>query len=198
MNIDYNLLFNEHITEFCNKANQKISALFRIRNSLDSKHAAILCNSFIMSAFNYCPLIWMFCTKSAAKRIVSTHHRAIRAVNLDFNTPGHELYKVHNATPIHTRNLQLLLIEVYKTLHHLNPEFMWNLFSENLINYQLRRGKILKLPVMSARSGQNTFLFRSVMAWNHLPSQIKGAESLANLRNLLKSHNIYCQCTCCR
>ena len=108
------------------------------------------------------------------------------------------MYKVHNATPIHTRNLQLLLIEVYKTLHHLNPEFMWNLFSENRINYQLRRGKILKLPEMSARSGQNTFLFRSVMAWNHLPSQIKGAESLANLRNLLKSHNIYCQCTCCR
>ena len=152
-----------------------------------------------MSALNYCPLVWMFCTKTAATRIDSTHKRAIRAVNLDFNTYGHQLFTVHSVTQVHERNLNLLLIEVYKTIHHLNPEFMWNLFSENCVKYNLRRGKILKLPVFPARAGQNTFLFRAVMAWNSLPCEIKVSETVSEFKTRLKKiAKIYCQCTCCR
>ena len=29
---------------------------------------------------------------------------------------------------IHTQNLQYLMAEAYKSLHHLKPEFMWELF----------------------------------------------------------------------
>lgn len=197
--IDCKLSFNNHIFELCNKANQKINALLRIRNYLNSKQAEILCSSYVMSAFNYCPLIWMFCSKTAGRKIDSTHKRAIRAVNLDFSTCSNELLKAHNITPIHRRNLKLLLMEVFKSLKRLNPELMWNLFSENHVKYSLRRGKILKLPNLPARNGQNTFLFRAVMAWNSLPCHFKVAETKAEFKSLLTGlADIYCQCQYCR
>ena len=198
VNIDCKLSFNNHIFELCNKANQKTNALLRIRNYLNLKQAEILCNSYVMSALNYCPLIWMFCSKTAGKKLDSTHKRAIRAVHLDFSTCSDELLEVHSITPLHRRNLQLLLTEVYKTVNHLNPEFMWNLFSENHIKYNLRCGKILNLPCLPARNGQNTLIFRAVMAWNHLPCHIKVADSLPKFKSFLSSLvDIYCQCRYC-
>ena len=118
--IDQNLMFNGHISDICNKANQKISALLRIRNFLNTKQAETLSNSYILSAFNYCPLIWMFCNKTASKKIDSTHKRALRATYLDFNTCSLDLFEAYSARPIHRRNLELLLIEMFKTLNHLN------------------------------------------------------------------------------
>ena len=196
--IDHRLTFNDHIFEICNKANRKISALLRIRNFLNKKQAEILSNSYILSAFNYCPLIWMFCTKTAGQKIDSTHKRAIRAINLDFSTHSPDLFETYNVIPIHRRNLELLLIEVFKTLHHLNPELMWNLFSVKHIKYQLRRGVTLELPALPARNGQNTFLFRAIMAWNHLPAKTKATDSLSEFISQLKSLVIYCHCTYCR
>ena len=81
----------------------------------------------------------------------------------------------------------------------MNPEFMWNIFSENHVKYNLRRGKILKLPSFPARNGQNTLLFRAVMAWNSLPCHVKAAETLTEFKSLLIGLvEIYCQCQYCR
>ena len=46
-------------------ANNKASAFSRVAEYLDQDKRLILYNTFIMSDFNYCPLIWMFCGKDA-------------------------------------------------------------------------------------------------------------------------------------
>ena len=55
--LDNKLNFNSHIEGICKKANQKISALFRIRKYLDREKAKLLSNSFVLSHFRYCSLI---------------------------------------------------------------------------------------------------------------------------------------------
>ena len=108
----------------CNKANQSIKGLLRIRKYLTHRKAELICNAYILSRFNYCPLIWMFSSKKGADIINYTHKRALRAVTNDFSMSLDEILSKTNTNSIHHKNLCALLIEVYKSLNSLNPEFM--------------------------------------------------------------------------
>ena len=72
-------LFDMHITEMCKKINNRTNALLRVRKFVDQRKARILCSAYVMSGFYYCNLIWMFCSKSAEKRINRSHKRALSA-----------------------------------------------------------------------------------------------------------------------
>ena len=62
--LDRKLNFKTHIQSLCKTASQKIKALFRIRPYLNFRCAKHLCEGYILSTFNYCPLIWMFSSKA--------------------------------------------------------------------------------------------------------------------------------------
>ena len=72
--IDTKLSFNPHVTELCKKSNQKLRALRRVRHFLSEDQAKFLVNSYILSPFNYCPLVWMFCSKGGSDLIEKCHH----------------------------------------------------------------------------------------------------------------------------
>ena len=61
--IDAGPKFDQHVKTLCQKVNQNIKAISRIANLLDLEKAKLLYNSFLLSNFNYCPLIWIFCGK---------------------------------------------------------------------------------------------------------------------------------------
>ena len=52
------LSFEHHITYLCKKACQKLQALARIAHYMDFKKRRSLMKAFVISQFNYCPLIW--------------------------------------------------------------------------------------------------------------------------------------------
>ena len=74
--IDWKLNFNNHINVLCSKATAKLKALYRLRTKLNSTQMMILYNSFIMSIFNYCPVVWMFCGKTANAKINNIQRKA--------------------------------------------------------------------------------------------------------------------------
>ena len=57
--IDSKLSFDTHIDKICKKASVKLNTLPRISPLLDFKKKKLLINSFFISQFNYCQLIWM-------------------------------------------------------------------------------------------------------------------------------------------
>ena len=57
--IDSNLNFKEHILSLCKKANRKLHALSRVSKYMTLNKRRILMKSFIISQYNYCPLIWI-------------------------------------------------------------------------------------------------------------------------------------------
>ena len=67
--IDSESNFDMHVKELCQKINQKLCAFSRIRPFLTREKAKILLTSIVMSNLSYCPLIWIFCSKSANKEI---------------------------------------------------------------------------------------------------------------------------------
>ena len=59
--IDSKLTFNKHIETLCSKVNKKACAFDRLNNYISREQALTVCNAVILSNFNYCPLIWLFC-----------------------------------------------------------------------------------------------------------------------------------------
>ena len=143
--IDHKLTFSSHIQNICSQANRKTNALLRIRRYVDKDRAHLLCNAYILSCFKYCPLIWMFHSKGDAKRIQSTQIRAIRAETSDFATSSDDILSAYNIEPIHTTNLRFMLVEVFKSINRLNPDFLWDLFLQKNLAMSLRGGKSLKV-----------------------------------------------------
>ena len=105
--IDSKLKFNLHVIQLCVKASQKVHALARVKVKL-------IMRSFIMSHFNYCPLIWMFHDRATNSRINKIHGRALRIVYRDTESSFDELLAKGNSVSVHQRNLQLLMIEICK------------------------------------------------------------------------------------
>ena len=78
--IDHNLTFDTHISNICKTASAKVKSLSRIGNALMKNKRIFLYNSFILSQFNYCAIIWMFCSKTSSKKIEQRQKRGSRIV----------------------------------------------------------------------------------------------------------------------
>ena len=67
--IDDQLNFESHISEICCKAAGQLNALKRLGSYIPLESRKILANSFILSNFNYCPLVWYFSTAKQVQKI---------------------------------------------------------------------------------------------------------------------------------
>ena len=72
----------------------------------------------------------MFYGKVANEDLNRTHKRALRILHNDYSSSFEELLRKSNECKIHIKNLQKLMLEVYKCINKGNPSFMWNMFLE--------------------------------------------------------------------
>ena len=84
--------------------------------------------AFVISQFNYCPLIWMFHNRALNNRINKIHKRALRLVYQNKNLSFNELLELDNAVNIHQRNLQFLVTEIFKVRNNVSSEIMKQIF----------------------------------------------------------------------
>ena len=56
--IDDQLSFNAHVDRICTKAGRQVSALQRLTGVIDYESRLAIYKSFIMSNFDYCPIVW--------------------------------------------------------------------------------------------------------------------------------------------
>ena len=122
--IDSKLSFQNHVSRLCQKASNKLYALARISSYMDQRKLRTLMRAFIISQFQYCPLIWKFHSRLLQKKINKIQERAFRIIYKDAESTYSDLLEKDCAVTIHTKNLQLLIAEMYKTRNDLNPSFM--------------------------------------------------------------------------
>ena len=67
--IDDKLNFNLHISKICKSAANQLNALIRLKQFLSFHAKDVLINSYILSNFNYCPLVWMFSSSQSVNKI---------------------------------------------------------------------------------------------------------------------------------
>ena len=61
--------FNEHVSNLCNKATNKLHALARVSHYMSIDKNRVIMKPFIESQLGYYPLIWMFCSRTMNARI---------------------------------------------------------------------------------------------------------------------------------
>ena len=156
--------------------------------------------AFILSQFNYCPLIWMFCERRFNNKINHLHEMALRIAYKDDNSDFTTLLEKDNAVKIHTKNLQLLMTEIYKTHNSLNPTFMEDIFIAKIPQYSLRNGSQMQLPkVRTTTFGIETISYLGGKSWHKLSKEIKESSNLAQFKNRIKKwKGEECVCKLCR
>ena len=59
---DNELKFNQHLSRLCESAECQLDTPCRLKSYLTYEQKKVLNESFICENFNYCPLVWQFCT----------------------------------------------------------------------------------------------------------------------------------------
>ena len=129
--IDDKLKFNTHINSICRKAARQLNVLRRLSSLLDQESRIF--RAFIVSNFNYCPLVWHFCGKRNTSKIEKLQEWALRFVFNDFTSSYENMLKKAELTTLTLSRIKTLALEVYKALRMATvsppPPYMKDLFT---------------------------------------------------------------------
>ena len=201
IHIEGRLNFDYHVSQLCKKASQKLHALARICRYMDTNKRRILLKSFITSQFSYCPLIWMFHSRTMEHRINKIHERALRLVydqsqELTFD----ELLIKDNSVRIHQKNLQILATEIFKAKNGISPTIIADLFQFTNKPYNLRNKSILKRTKdCSVYYGSESISSLAPKIWELIPDALKEETSLSVFKDKIKKWTtLQCPCRICK
>ena len=99
--VDKTLSFKAHVISLYKKANQKLHALSRIAYYMDSKKLKLVMKAFILSQFNYCPLVWMLSERGLNNKINHLNEKAVRIAYKDEISDFKALLEKDNAMTTH-------------------------------------------------------------------------------------------------
>ena len=155
--------------------------------------------SFILSQLGYCPLVWMFHSKTLNNRINRLHERALRLAYKDTSSNFQELLDKDASYTIHERNIKFLAVEMYKIQHGLAPLIMCEIFPIRKCSINLRSGNTFQnRNVKTVYNGTNTVSFQGPKIWDSLPEQFKKAISLKEFKIKIKKWKPKgCTCRIC-
>ena len=198
--IDNKLRFKSHVEKKCQKASNKIRALRRIRPFLSLETAKTLCNAYIFSNFNYCPLVWMNFLKANNINIDKIQRRALSVVYQNFTLNLNDLLNLSGGVTFHIKFIRKLLEEIFKSINNLSPPFMSELFVPKCSGYDLRRGQQLVLPpTKTVKFGMQSLSFSGSLIWDRLPKNVKDSPTLNVFKRKLKLlPDTFCTCLLCR
>ena len=199
--IDSKLTFKNQIEDICSKASGKLHALSRVTPYMDLQKKRLVLNAFFKSQFNYCPLAWMFHSRSLNNKINRLHERCLRVIYNDKSSSFKELLERDNSISIHEQNVRTLVIEMFKVSKGISSTLFSEVFSYRDNNrYSLRSDSIFSLPpVKSVHYGTESIAFFGPKIWEIIPSDFKEIESLQEFKIAIKNWKLVnCPCRLCK
>ena len=198
--IDNELKFDEHISDICKKAQRKLTVLTRIRRYLDFNKVQLLFKTFFDSQFKYCPLTWMFYSRTTNNKINKLHERALRLVYGDYLSSFEDLLEKDNSFTVHHYNIQTLCIEMFKVLSGQSQTIFSDLFERKNLNYNLRSQPEFAIPqIKTVYKGSNSLRYFGPIIWNLIPKEIKSCDTLASFIGKIRQWKPdRCPCRICK
>ena len=112
------------------------------------------------SQFIYCPLMWMFCSRTS-NIINKIHERTLRLILNGHTSDFDTLLQSNNDTCNHHRNIQTLMVEIYKIKNNLNPPIMDFIFQRRNNTQNLRNREFVMKRKRTVKMSLETLNFRS-------------------------------------
>ena len=187
LTIDENLEFEKYISKICQSASGQLHAIYRLNRYLKPKTRKLVMNSFILSNFSYCPLIWSFLSARQCSKIDKIIEKSLKVIDNENSLTYKELLNKYEQSSIKHRAHKVIATEIYKTFNNLNPEYMRKIFQKqsNIRNTR----QTLNLKSQSFRSkkyGFNSLRVLAPMIWNSIPNQIKASKDISLFKENIK------------
>ena len=161
------------------------------------KEKEILLNSFVYSNFNYCPLVWYFCSAKPVKEIEKIQEPTLKILYNDFSSDFEFILNKSDKSTMEVKRLRTLAMEVFKTLNNMNPEYMKEIFHKTTftthrpLNLQVNENHTTKYGNISLR-------YLGPHIWNSLPNLIKKETDYTKFKEFINgSFGIKCKCNLC-
>ena len=198
---DSKLTFQSHIDNISKNASQKLNSISRITPYMDFNKKRLAVNAFFMAQFKYCPFTWMCHNIMYNNKINRLHERCLRLIYNDKHSSFGNLLKKDNSASIHHKNLQALVIEMFKVCTKTSPEIMQEVFQvKEQENYNLRNQSNFVIPqVKSVNHGLESVRFLGPKIWESLPNDLKNKESADSFKTAIKRWKPEsCPCHLCK
>ena len=144
INISYNLSFNEHVSKsWAKAAARQTNALRRIVKYIPNERRLNIYQAFISTNFNYCDIVWHFCSNRSTYKIEKVHKNALRVTLNDYTSSYSDMLEVVKRPTLYISRIKDIAIETFKSVKGLNPKYMRSLFSFSTTPYCTRDGSKL-------------------------------------------------------
>ena len=198
---DKKLKFKKHFITICQRANRKLNALARLTPYMEFGKRRMLTNAFFISQFNYCPAIWMCHSRALNNKINRLHERCLHIIYSDKISTFKELLEKDDSVSIHYRNIQALVIEMYKVANGTSPEIMNEIFQlREKSHYNLRyTSEFLIQPIHSVYHGSDSVSYLGHKIWELFPPMIRQIDTFSVFKNAIKKWKpTNCPCRICK
>ena len=198
--VDKNLKFEEHVKNILAVAGSKLTALARMSNILKFPKMRLLMKSFVESQFAYCPLVWMFCSRTLNSKINKLQERALRILYKDDTSTFKELLEKDKSISVHDHNIKLLAKEMYKVENNILPNVLGEFLTKRNLRYNLRNpSTFLRNGVSTSLYGSESIRILGPKIWELLPADIRFAENLNTFQVKKKNWKVEnCPCRLCK
>ena len=196
--IDQKLCFDKHISTLCKKAAGQLNAIGRISNYLDQKGKEAIINGFVYANFNYCPLVWHFCSAKSVKKIEKIQERLLRLLLNDYRSDYKSLLVKSSKSTMEVKRLRALALEIFRTLNNMNPEYLKDIFIQNTTSVRNYNNLVVHSH-RTATYGDKSLSTLGPKIWNSLPNNIKSLESFSKFKSYIDTwFGPKCSCSICK
>ena len=144
---------------------------------MSSEQNKLIISFFIKSQFSYCPLIWMFCSRTSMNKLNNIHKKSLRLVTKNYDSNFNELLEPSHELSIHKTCINYLMIVKY--LHELSSELMTDIFTSRKNPYNIRNIRLFgSQNPRSVRFRVDAIEFCASQLWQKVPIAIKDSSSL--------------------
>ena len=164
----------------------QLNALSRLQKYMGKSEKEAIINSFILSNFNYCPLVWHFSSCESIRKIEKIQKRCLRIILNDYESGCETLLHKSNKPTMEIWGLRTLAVEIFKILNETNPLYMKNIFTPKE-NTKVRQNDTIDKRINTSRFGIQSLRSLDPKMWNNLPLNIKSETSFLKFKEYIKT-----------
>ena len=195
--LDSNLNFNQHISELCKRIARQLNVLKRFSRILDANAKLCLYKTFILSHFNFCPVVWMSCGETNKLKMDKLQKRALRFIFNDYchKTSYGQLLSRAGLPSLELSRLRKLALEAYKAINNIGPKYINELVN---LNSSSRATRASIPRVRTTKNGLYSFRFTAAKVFNDLPLDLRTCIDLKTFKAVIASwQGPACKCSVC-
>ena len=191
MIIDSKLKFSFHIDVLAGNLSRVVGVIRKVTCLINSHHMRTLYFSHFYSILIYGITVWGSAGTIQLNRIVTIHNRMVR-----LKMPGStaQSFTTLKLLTFHDMYKYLILVKTFSVIkggdRYFHDFFFSNYLSNNNYSTRIMTDAKYILPRFHLSSSQRSFLYRGIIHWNDLPTELHTISQLNTFKFKLKNYSL--------